>query len=166
MTEISIADLSSPDHSAAIMELLDAYARDVMGGGSALSTFVKTNLISELQKRSNCVVVLAWVEGTPAGVAICFEAFSTFSCKPILNVHDFAVAPNYRGRGLSQKMLAKVQEIAHERGCCKLTLEVLEGNKIAQSAYKKFGFASYTLDPEAGRAMFFEKKLSVPSKSS
>ena len=166
MTEISVADLSSPLHAATIVELLNAYALDVMGGGTELTQYVKTNLIGELQKRSNCVVILAWVDGNPAGLVICFEAFSTFSCKPILNVHDFAVAAEYRGRGLSQEMLAKVQDIAIERGCCKLTLEVLEGNKIAQSAYKKFGFASYILDPEVGRAMFFEKKLSVPSKLS
>ena len=40
-----------------------------------------------------------------------------------------------------------------------LTLEVLEGNKVAQAAYRASGFAGYELDPEVGRAMFWQKKL-------
>jgi ribosomal protein S18 acetylase RimI-like enzyme len=52
-----------------------------------------------------------------------------------------------------------VEEIAVELGCCKLTLEVLEGNHIAQAAYKSFGFNGYELNPQTGRALFWEKKL-------
>jgi hypothetical protein len=42
-----------------------------------------------------------------------------------------------------------------------MTLEVLEGNIIAQAAYTSCGFASYKLDPRMGKAMFWEKKLAV-----
>ena len=38
-----------------------------------------------------------------------------------------------------------VEEIALERNCCKLTLEVLEKNYIAINSYKKFGFNQYQL---------------------
>jgi ribosomal protein S18 acetylase RimI-like enzyme len=65
----------------------------------------------------------------------------------------------YRGKGLSHEMLEKVEEIAIEKGCCKLTLEVLSNNEIAKSSYKKFGFSSYELDPETGQALFWEKLL-------
>ncbi|RMM86761.1 Acetyltransferase, GNAT family [Pseudomonas savastanoi pv. glycinea] len=61
--------------------------------------------------------------------------------------------------GISQKMLLKVEEIARQRGCCKLTLEVLEGNEVAQGAYRKLGFDNYQLSPEMGRAMFWQKAL-------
>ena len=57
------------------------------------------------------------------------------------------------------KILAKVEEVARERKCCKLTLEVLEGNKIAQNAYRSFGFEGYELDPKIGKAMFWQKIL-------
>ena len=40
-----------------------------------------------------------------------------------------------------------------------MTLEVLEGNEIAQHAYRSFGFAGYELDPRMGKAMFWQKKL-------
>ena len=103
--------------------------------------------------------MLAIVDGSPAGMAVCFEGFSTFACKPLLNIHDIIVIKEYRGRGISKRLLAKAEEIATGLGCCKLTLEVLEGNTIAQAAYKASGFAGYELDPRMGKAMFWQKKL-------
>jgi ribosomal protein S18 acetylase RimI-like enzyme len=159
MIDIIEADFSAPEHAAAIVSLLDGYARDEMGGGQALSEQVRNNLVAELKKRSSAHAILAYVDGNPAGLALCFEAFSTFACKPILNIHDCVVALQYRGQGLSKMLFSKVEEIAVRIGCCKLTLEVLEGNKIAQKAYQSIGFCGYTLGPETGQAMFWEKKL-------
>jgi len=56
-------------------------------------------------------------------------------------------------------LLAEAEQIAIGLGCCKLTLEVLEGNAVAQAAYKASGFAGYQLDPKMGKAMFWQKKL-------
>jgi ribosomal protein S18 acetylase RimI-like enzyme len=47
-------------------------------------------------------------------------------------------------------MLRKVEEVALQRDCGTLVLEVLEvleGNTIARKAYEKFGFSGYELDP-------------------
>ena len=159
MEEILIADLNLPSHAAALIYLLNEYAKDDMGGGTELPEFVKNNLAAELRKRQDAHVVLAFVDGAPAGMLVCFEGFSTFACKPLLNVHDLIVAHAYRGRGLSKKLLAKAEELALRLGCCKLTLEVLEGNAVAQAAYKACGFAGYELDPKMGKAMFWQKKL-------
>ncbi len=87
----------------------------------------------------------------------CFEAFSTFKCKPLINIHDVVVVNEFRGLDLSQQMLSKVEEIAKLKGCCKITLEVLEGNKVAQKSYIKFGFAGYELDPIMGKALFWQR---------
>lgn len=157
--EIVSANLSLPPHASAIVNLLNEYAKDDMGGGAELSEFVKSNLIPELRKRQGVHIALAFVNGSPAGMAVCFEGFSTFACKPLLNIHDIIVATKYRGRGISKCLLAKAEEIALRLGCCKLTLEVLEGNAIAQAAYKASGFAGYELDPKMGKAMFWQKKL-------
>ncbi|MEM1221148.1 MAG: GNAT family N-acetyltransferase [Verrucomicrobiota bacterium] len=159
MHKIILADLSSSEYADTIVRLLNAYAKDVMGGGSGLSDYTKGNLFAELRKRKNCYVVLAFVGEAPAGLAICFEGFSTFACKPILNLHDFVVVPEFRGQGLARAMLSKVEGMANDLGCCKLTLEVLEGNKRAQKIYRRFGFVGYELDPVMGRAMFYEKQL-------
>lgn len=153
------ADLHNPTHADAVIFLLNEYAKDEMGGGVELSPKVKQNLIPALRDRSGCHVVLVFVDGKPAGLANCFEGFSTFAGRPLLNIHDFAVVPEFRGRGISKKIMQKVEEIARHLNCCKITLEVLEGNKLAQAAYQACGFAGYELDPKMGRAMFWQKKL-------
>jgi len=56
-------------------------------------------------------------------------------------------------------MLDKVQAVARDEGCCKLTLEVLEGNESARIAYARCGFTAYALDPAAGHAQFWQKEL-------
>jgi ribosomal protein S18 acetylase RimI-like enzyme len=159
MIEVNKADLSILADASALVQLLNEYALDPMGGGQELSQYVKDNLVDELEKRDRTHVVLAKVDGVAAGLLICIEGFSTFACQPLLNIHDIVVSKTYRGQGLSKKMLAKAEEIAVQLGCCKITLEVLEGNKIAQAAYRSAGFTDYQLNPEHGRALFWQKKL-------
>jgi GNAT superfamily N-acetyltransferase len=153
------ADLLNPCHGAAIVRLLNEYAQDDMGGNCELSCFVKQNLVAELQKRHGVHVILAFYGDSPAGLSICFEGFSTFACKPLLNIHDLMVAKDYRGLGISKRLLSQAETIARSLGCCKLTLEVLEGNIIAQAAYKACGYISYQLDMKAGKALFWQKAL-------
>ncbi|MBW4619483.1 MAG: GNAT family N-acetyltransferase [Cyanosarcina radialis HA8281-LM2] len=164
MIEIVEADFNLLAHAEATIELMEAYALDPMGGGRGLSDYVKANLTAELAKRKSARAILAFVEGKPAGLVVCLEGFSTFACKPLLNIHDVIVALPYRGRGLSKLLLQKAEEIAIDLGCCKLTLEVLEGNHVAQSAYKAFGFSGYELNPKMGKALFWEKKLGEAAK--
>lgn len=138
--------------------MLDAYASDIMGGGKALSPFVHANLIAELRKRP-VHVFLAFDGEQPAGFANCIEGFSSFACKPLLNIHDFAVAPAYRQRGVGKLLMQAVEHCARHLGCCKITLEVLEGNTAARSLYKACGFEGYELDPATGKAMFMHRVL-------
>ena len=162
-TKIIEADLSVTAHANAVIALMDEYAHDPMGGGEGLSNYAKNNLISELAKRKAARVILAFVEDVPAGLVICLEGFSTFACQPLLNIHDAIVSAPYRGKGLSKLMLQAAEKIAIELDCCKLTLEVLEHNYIAKKAYRSSGFNGYELNPEMGKALFWEKKLSTRS---
>lgn len=160
MIEIITADPSNPIHAQAIVQLMDEYARDPMGGGQPLSETVTKNLPLELSRRSNAYCILALADGKdPAGLINCFEGFSTFACRPLLNIHDVIVSTTYRGQGLSKRLLQEAEKIARQLNCCKLTLEVLQGNTIAQRAYRSVGFSSYQLNPEMGHALFWEKKL-------
>lgn len=161
MPVIAPANLDAPDHADAIVALLNEYATDPMGGASPLSQQTKSNLIPALRNRVDSCVVLAWDNSHPVGLAICFEGFSTFACKPTMNIHDLYVRPTHRGQGISLALLETIAAIAVKRDCCKLTLEVLEGNLAAQQVYKKFGFAAYQLAPENGRAMFWQKSLAT-----
>jgi ribosomal protein S18 acetylase RimI-like enzyme len=153
------ADYANPLHAAALVSLLDAYAHDPMGGGEPLQDFVKTNLVKALAARPQAFSVLAFAGVQPVGLVNCFEGFSTFVCQPLVNIHDIAVLPEYRGQRVAEKMLLLVERIARERGACKLTLEVLQGNVGATRLYHRVGFANYQLDPAAGSAQFLQKWL-------
>lgn len=157
--EVVQADYSNSQHARDIPWLLNQYATDPMGGGKALAEEVCAALVSELASRSYAFTVLAYLDGAPAGLVNCFEAFSTFAGKPLVNIHDVVVLSPFRGQGISLKMLEEVERIARQKGCCKLTLEVLSNNVVAKSAYNKFGFGGYELNPEAGTAEFWQKNL-------
>ena len=154
--EVNYADAA---HMNALIGLLDAYARDPMGGGHPLSDFARQNLPKALAARTNMFSVLAFDGTQPVGLINCVEGFSTFACQPLVNVHDVVVALTHRGQGIAEKMLVLVEGIARRRGACKLTLEVLAGNHAAQKLYRRVGFDNYQLDPEMGQAQFMQKWL-------
>lgn len=124
-----------------------------------MSEFSQKHLIEELQKRSIARVFLAFVEEEAAGLAICFEGFSTFACRPLLNIHDFAVSPRHRRKGVGKTLMHFVESYAKENGFCKLTLEVLEGNQPAKDLYTACGFEGYELAEDTGKALLWQKKL-------
>ncbi len=95
----------------------------------------------------------------PAGLLNAFTGYSTFKARPLMNVHDIAVAPQYRGQGIGQALLDALELYAKTLGCCKLTLEVLSGNQTAQRAYQHFGFEQYALSEATGQALFMQKWL-------
>jgi len=153
------ARYDEPTHAAALVDLLDAYARDPAGGGAPLSDFVRGNLVEQLASRPFIFSVLAFDGDVPVGLVNAIEGFSTFACRPLVNVHDVVVLPGHRGRGIAAQLFAEVEVIARERGACKLTLEVLSGNRAARALYEKLGFDDYRLDPGMGHAQFMQKWL-------
>ena len=159
MYEIHTADLNRPDHARDFVTLLDEYARDPIGGGKPLPEHIKRELPQALAARPGVHLLLAYVDGAPAGLANCMEGFSTFACKPLLNIHDFMVSAPFRGQGVARRLMAAVEAKARELGCCKVTLEVLEGNAPALALYQSEGYEGYVLDPRAGKALFWQKKL-------
>jgi Acetyltransferases len=153
-------DCANPVHAAALVMLLDAYARDPAGGGEGLSDFAKAHLVAAMAARPQMYSVLAFDGEQPVGLVNCIEGFSTFACRPLVNVHDVTVLASHRGRGIAERMLAEAEALARERGAVKLTLEVLSGNHGAVRLYERIGFAGYQLDPTMGKAMFLQKWLS------
>ena len=159
MLEIIDVDFSNPEHGRQVLAMLNEYASGPMGGNSPLPDYAQQNLIAELARRPTAPALLARVDGQPAGVAIYLEGFSTFACRPLINLHDLGVSPRFQGLGVGKQLLGALEDRARQMGCCKITLEVLEGNAVAQGLYRKLGFEGYALDDTTGRAMFWQKKL-------
>ena len=152
-------DFANSEQAETCTRLLNIYAQDIMGGGKSLADNVLKNLPVELAARSFAHAFIVYHNQKAIGLALCMEGFSTFSCKPLINIHDFMVIPEYRNQGVAKILLHAVEEFARSIQCCKLTLEVLQGNAAAQRAYEKFGFTGYELNPEQGKALFWEKAL-------
>ena len=153
------ADYANAAQAQAIVALMDEYARGASGGGKALSEDVKSNLVTALAHYTSASTLLAYCEGAPVGLLNAFETLSTFSARPLINIHDVIVTELRRGRGIARMLFQSIEQHAVARGCCKLTLEVLEGNDNAQKLYRDLGFAGYSLKEEFGQALFWQKLL-------
>lgn len=157
--DIVAVDLNNAAHAQALVALLDHYASDPMGGGTPLSARTRDELIPRLREQPGYVAFLAYSGERAVGLINCFQGFSTFAARPLLNIHDVAVHAEYRGNGVGRALLAAAETAARTRGCCKITLEVLSNNTPAIAAYDRAGFEPYVLDPAAGQAIFMHKKL-------
>jgi ribosomal protein S18 acetylase RimI-like enzyme len=146
------ADLADESHGRAIVELLDAYAREEIGQGAPLSDEVRAALPARLRGHPTTRVFLALKDGQAVGVAVCFVGFSTFRAKPLINIHDLAVAPSHRGRGVGGALLDHVAEAARAAGYCAVTLEVRRDND-ARRLYERAGFQWGDDRPTAQRFM-------------
>lgn len=152
--EILKADLTDSEQVASIIDIVDSYAREPMAGGAPLAAEVRDQLVIELASVPGMVVFLALYDSEPAGVAVCFLGYSTFKAKPLLNIHDLAVLPEKRNRGLGRALLRAIDEYARDSECCKVTLEVREDNIGARRLYRDVGFGTEILP-----TIFLEKRL-------
>jgi GNAT superfamily N-acetyltransferase len=157
--EIVEADLGSRKHQQAVLTLSNAYAMDPMGNGKALSDEVRSKLIHGLQQHPTTIIFLAFHDKQAVGIATCFRGFSTFTARPLINIHDFFVVPEFRGQKIGQMMLAAVEQKARTMDCCKITLEVQQNNHKAQRIYEAAGFSRSVYVDAAGGALFFSKPL-------
>ncbi len=155
------ADYANPAHAEAVLGLLDAYARDPMGGGTPLPTDVLTRLIPDLAARPQFFSLLAMEGDTPVGLANCIHGYSSFAGAPLINIHDLSVLAEWRGKGVAHALFDAIEAIAEAEGACKVTLEVLSGNERAKALYAKRGFGDYVLDPAMGNALYWQKRLAA-----
>jgi GNAT superfamily N-acetyltransferase len=90
-------------------------------------------------ERRYAEVLIAEVDGEPAGFALFFHNFSTFLGRPGIYLEDLFVKPEHRGKGYGRALLKRLAEIAVERDCGRLEWAVLDWNEPAIGFYKKLG---------------------------
>ena len=106
-------------------------------------------------------VVIAELDGKPAGYALFFHNYSTFLCKRGLYLEDLFVRPASRGRGIGKQLLVHLARLAVERGCARFEWAVLDWNEPAIGFYKSLGaelMESWTVMRVTGEAL---EKLGV-----
>jgi ribosomal protein S18 acetylase RimI-like enzyme len=140
---IEVADLTDPAQGDAVVELIDGYARGPGGQNAPLTDTARAGLVAGLHAHPRMKAYLACDGDQPVGVAVCIEGFSTFAGKPSVNIHDLAVAPKHQGRGIGGALIDRVVADARAAGCCKVTLEVHDGNTGAKHLYRRKGFGPW-----------------------
>ena len=95
-------------------------------------------------ERPQAEVIVALADGTPAGFALFFHNYSTFLARPGVYLEDLFVFPRYRGLGLGRVLLARLAQIALDRGCARLEWSVLDWNVDAIRFYESVGAKAMT----------------------
>ena len=106
--------------------------------------------------RPGAEVVIAEVDGQPAGFALFFHNFSTWLGRRGLYLEDLFVRPGYRGRGVGQVLMAYLAKLAVERDCGRFEWAVLDWNTPAINFYRRLGAAGmdeWTVQRVTGEAL-------------
>ena len=101
-------------------------------------------------------VIIAEVDGQPAGFALFFHNFSTFLGQRGLYLEDLFVRPQFRGLGLGKRLMIHLARLAVERNCGRFEWSVLDWNEPAIRFYRSLGaigLEEWTVQRVAGAAL-------------
>ena len=84
-------------------------------------------------------VLLAHVGDKPAGFALFFYNFSTWTGKRGIYLEDIFVRPEMRRHGIGAALFRELARIAVDRDCPRLEWAVLNWNELAINFYRKIG---------------------------
>jgi GNAT superfamily N-acetyltransferase len=75
----------------------------------------------------------------PAGFALYFFNYSTWTGQPGIHLEDLFVYPELRGKGIGKALLTRVAAIAVENQCSRYQWDVLDWNQPAIDFYHSLG---------------------------
>ena len=90
-------------------------------------------------ERPAAEVIIAEVDGEPAGFALFFHNFSTFLGRRGLYLEDLFVRLRFRGLGLGKRLMTHLAKLAVERDCGRFEWSVLDWNAPAIALYRELG---------------------------
>ena len=84
-------------------------------------------------------VLIAEVDGEPAGFALFFHNYSTWEGRPGIYLEDLFVRPELRGQGFGKALLVAIARLAVERRCARFEWAVLDWNQPSIDFYRALG---------------------------
>lgn len=140
--DVILGDIENKDHAGQMLMVLNSYMLDPMGSGEPLRKEITEQIIDGLKNHPGYLLFLAYDDRVCVGIANCFIGFSTFQGRKLLNIHDLAVDPTHRRKGVGHALMDWIIEYAKGEGFCRINLEVRTDNNIALSLYSKHGFGN------------------------
>lgn len=113
-----------------LCHLLDCYLNEIVGGEKNRSQYIQYNTLDDIKD-----VILAYKNDGPIGCA----AFKYYDDKTA-EVKRVFVKKEYRGNGISKKIMKLIENKAREKGFEKLILEGGEPLVEAMGLYYSMGF--------------------------
>jgi GNAT superfamily N-acetyltransferase len=109
---------------------LDTFLNELVGGEENRSQYIPYNRFDDIHD-----VIVVYDENTPIGCA----GFKHYE-NSIAEVKRVFIRREYRGRGISKKIMELLEQKATEKGYHKLILESGEPLVFAMMLYKKIGY--------------------------
>ncbi|HIJ61515.1 MAG TPA: GNAT family N-acetyltransferase [Rhodospirillaceae bacterium] len=128
-----------PEDSAEILRLLRLLAA-YEGNPGAVTTDEQAIRRDGFGAGRRFETLLAERAGHVRGLAVLFDAYSSWRGAPTLVIHDLFVEEAARGLGAGRALVAAAARLAAERGCCRIDLNVVEGNDGGRRFYEGLGF--------------------------
>lgn len=132
-TDNEIRFLQSDGSNSDFVELcheLDIFLNKLVGGEENRAEYIPYNQLADIHD-----VILAYDHNIPIGCAA-FRKYN-IECAEVKRVF---LKPDYRGRGISKKLMAKLENAAKTKGYRYLILESGEPLVAAMALYKKIGY--------------------------
>jgi len=109
------------------------------------------------EPKFNCLI--AEKDGKPAGFAIYFFKWSTWTGRATLHLEDLFVLSTGRKDGVGTALLSRLAQIAIEKECPRFEWDVLDWNELARDfyhrigAFHKEGWLGYRMEGQSIRAL-------------
>ncbi len=134
--KVILADINNNKHREDIQKMFVEYA-------SVSGSDIDEKLAEKLFELPYFKGFICYEDDVPFGFAVCYDSFSSYKCKQVLNIHDFMISSSHRGKGHGKILMRAIERFSHDNNYLKITLEVNESNLNAKKLYASFGFEDY-----------------------
>jgi GNAT superfamily N-acetyltransferase len=120
-------------------ELLLEFIRALAEYERLIVTSDAETLRRDIFREKRAEVIFAETDGQPAGMALFFFTYSTFSGRKVIYLEDIFVKEASRGQGIGRELLRYIARLAVAQNCDRVDWAALSWNKSAQDFYQKLG---------------------------
>lgn len=121
-----------------LSELFDGY-RVFYRKDSDIDT-AKEFLAERIKNRDSEIFVCETNKNKLIGFVQLFPLFSSTRMKKMWLLNDLFVNPEYRGKGVSVKLIERAKKLVKDSSACAMFLETEKSNLIGNNLYPKTGF--------------------------